>query len=76
MHTIAVDIGAELEVQNDKLDTVNEKATEVNQQFVTINHRIKSLVQRMGGCERIIPTTILVVVIIGIVGYIISLVTK
>lgn len=71
---MAIDIGQNLEKQNEMLKEVDEKMDLTVENYVTANQRLKNLIdENTGGVERWCPIIILVVVLLAIVGYILTL---
>lgn len=71
--TITTDINVNIDIQNNELDDINIKTNKVNQKFNNINRRIRELFNNAGGCSTFIPCVILSIIIIGIIGYIITI---
>ena len=73
IQSLTVDIGTELDIQNDILDATNDKITDTNEQFNSVNSNVKALIQRAGGCEFLVPCLIISAILLGLIGYIITI---
>ena len=73
IRNLTVDIGTELDIQNDILDDTNDKITNTNEQINSVNNKVKVLIQKAGGCEFLVPCLILTTILFGLIGYIISI---
>lgn len=71
---IATDIGTNLDVQNEMLKQVDDKMDNVLENYETANDRLRKLLdENTGGVETWCPILILIIILLGIVGYIFSI---
>lgn len=71
---IAIDMRDEVKVQTSMVDEITHKVDAANQHLNNLNRRMKTTLASTRSADRFILDFILVVILLGIVGYIVSLV--
>eukprot|EP00310_Coccolithus_braarudii_P018502 CAMPEP_0183351910 /NCGR_PEP_ID=MMETSP0164_2-20130417/26331_1 /TAXON_ID=221442 /ORGANISM="Coccolithus pelagicus ssp braarudi, Strain PLY182g" /LENGTH=277 /DNA_ID=CAMNT_0025524211 /DNA_START=42 /DNA_END=875 /DNA_ORIENTATION=- len=75
LKTVALDIRDEVKVQSAMVDEITHKVDKASKHLSSINKKMKKTLQQTRSADRFILDFILLVVLLGIIGYIISLVT-
>ena len=75
LKTVALDVRDEVQVQAAMVDEITSKVDKANRHLVNINKKMKKTLQSTRSADRFIVDFICLVILMGIIGYIISMVT-
>mmetsp|Transcript_46409 Transcript_46409/g.100809 ORF Transcript_46409/g.100809 Transcript_46409/m.100809 type:complete len:277 (+) Transcript_46409:246-1076(+) len=75
LRTVALDIRDEIKVQSAMVDEITNKVDNANKHLVNINKKMKKTLENTRSADRFIIDFILLVVLMGIIGYIITMIT-
>ena len=73
MRSVALDIRDEVKVQNAMVDEITHKVDKAHKQLTSVNKKMKKTLEQTRSADRFILDFILLVVLLGIVGYIITM---
>jgi len=73
LRSVALDIRDEVKVQNAMVDEITHKVDKAHRQLTNVNKKMKKTLEQTRSADRFILDFILLVVLLGIIGYIITM---